>query len=351
MLDPGRWPAIRGECLRLLEAILPQTRVSGRPWDTVDQDDGLGFRLLRYRTTEARAYSLLLVPNIINRPYILDLNDDVSVVGAFLRRGLDVYTIDWGYPGPEQHGTGFTQYVRYVEKSQELISSGPLSLLGYCTGGIISLISASRRPEKVKNLILLATPVDFSMRDDPRVGAVSLFDVENAFWRYGNIPGEFANLAGVCLLGLYSPLFAASHEFLREMFSIELYRDFWRRIRWLADAQAIPAVACRQLVEDCYRRNLLILNRFKIDGRRVDLGSLRCSLLNVLARYDHLVPVESASALGKVYRGSDYQEMVFPSSHVGLSVSRRAHEELWPAVCDWLGERCKPYTSALIDSA
>ena len=35
---------------------------------------------------------------LINRPYILDLQPDKSVVRQYLERGFDVYLIDWGVP-------------------------------------------------------------------------------------------------------------------------------------------------------------------------------------------------------------------------------------------------------------
>jgi len=75
-----------------------------------------------------------------------------------------------------------------------------------------------------------------------------------------------------------------------------------------------------------------------IDGRRIDLGNIDVPILNIMAEYDHLVPVESAKPLAKAISSSRYEEIVFPSSHVGLSVSAKAHEELWPKVTQWIEE-------------
>jgi polyhydroxyalkanoate synthase len=43
---------------------------------------------------------LLFVYALINRPYILDLQQDRSVVRRMLEAGFDVYLIDWGEPSP-----------------------------------------------------------------------------------------------------------------------------------------------------------------------------------------------------------------------------------------------------------
>jgi polyhydroxyalkanoate synthase len=94
-----------------------------------------------------------------------------------------------------------------------------------------------------------------------------------------------------------------------------------------------------QFIEDFYKENLLIKNKLRIDSQRVDLRKIRSPLLNILARYDHIVPTGSSKALKSVYSGSDYEEIIFPSTHVGLSASREAHKKLWPKVCKWLQAR------------
>jgi len=64
-----------------------------------------------------------------------------------------------------------------------------LSLLGYSMGGVLSLIYSALDEKRVKNLVLLATPVDFS-----QAGLLSTwtskryFDVERFVEMTGNIP-------------------------------------------------------------------------------------------------------------------------------------------------------------------
>src|SRR6201995_1327139 len=41
---------------------------------------------------------LLIVYALVNRPYMVDLQDDRSLVKHLLALGEDVYIIDWGYP-------------------------------------------------------------------------------------------------------------------------------------------------------------------------------------------------------------------------------------------------------------
>src|SRR3990172_2887923 len=41
---------------------------------------------------------ILIVYALVNRPYMVDLQEDRSLVRNLLKLGMDVYLIDWGYP-------------------------------------------------------------------------------------------------------------------------------------------------------------------------------------------------------------------------------------------------------------
>ena len=174
------------------------------------------------------------------------------------------------------------------------------------------------------------------MGHDPRIVWGKLFDPNTVAFYFGNIPGELVDLIGFQLLAWYMPLFSISRDFLEEFLTYESWRDMWRRFRWVADAQAIPTSAYAQFIQDCYKENRLIKNKLRVDSQLVKLNQIRSPLLNILARYDHIVPLESAKALKGVYGGDEYEEIIFPSSHVGLSTGSKAHKELWPRVCEWL---------------
>ncbi len=335
-------PRIRGDLFRLYGQYFPALKVAATPAQTIHEDKRSGFRLLRYgRMQYGRAGQkrLLIIPHIINRPYILDLSDDVSVAGFLCRQGIDVFMIDWGYPGFEHRHLSLAQYAGYVDLAIDLIATEAPFVLGYCTGGIIALIWASWFPQKPKALVLLATPVDFADRRDPRMIWGHFFNAPLVAGHFGNIPGEMIDFIGLQLFSLYLPQFAMEPEFWEEFWDWDAVKNHWRRWRWVMDAQAIPGSFYEQFIEDCYRKNLLIQNRMIVDGRRVDLTRICCPVLNLLARYDHIVPSGSVCALGRVYKGSDYQEIHFPSTHVGLTASRKAQDFLWPQVTAWLKHR------------
>ena len=56
--------------------------------------------LYRYRGDRAPTarVPLLVCYALVNRPYMVDLQEDRSIVRNLLSQGEDVYLIDWGYP-------------------------------------------------------------------------------------------------------------------------------------------------------------------------------------------------------------------------------------------------------------
>lgn len=330
---------MRGNFFGALESVFPSIAVGKTPYKVIDENRQLNFKLLKYEKQKDTRRILLIVPHIINRPYILDLNDDVSVIKEFVEHGFLVHMIDWGYPTLEQRNISFSDYVQYLDTAMDFICEEEeieeVSVLGYCTGGIISLMYASLHPQRIERFILLATPVDFSGWYDMRILWGKLFNVRSIVSLFGNVPGELITLFGRNLFMMYFPYFSMSAKFDKEFLDLETWRDSLRINRWFIDNPMIPCSTYIQFIEDCYQQNLLINNKMKIDSQTIDLRKIRAPLHNILARYDHIVPLSAGSALKDVYSGKSYEEIVFPSSHIGLSVSRQAHLNLWPKVFEW----------------
>ena len=77
----------------------------------------------------------------------------------------------------------------------------------------------------------------------------------------------------------------------------------------------------------------------RVDGKIVDLKSVKAPFLNVIAQKDDLVPPASSTALNDAVGSKDKSIVEFPSGHVGLIIGQRAHKEVWPKVGEWLNYR------------
>src|SRR5918911_1555502 len=78
---------------------------------------------------------LLLVFAIMNRPHVLDLQPGHSFVEYMIRRGYDVYLLDWGAPGPEDAHLQFDDYTleylpRAIRKLKAVSGAEQFNLLG-----------------------------------------------------------------------------------------------------------------------------------------------------------------------------------------------------------------------------
>jgi polyhydroxyalkanoate synthase len=308
-------------------------------------------RLYRYRPTRApgdrRGVPLLLVYALINKPFIYDLIPGRSFVEYLLDQGYDIYLLDWGYPGPEDRSITFDDYVteylrRAVRKVLRLSGADEITMLGYCLGATLAVTYAALYPEApVRNLVLLAAPLDFS---GPADGSMAVWlgedalDVDKLVDSLGNVPGELIRHWAKVIKPVEN--FVGVYVNLWKLQGDEAAVHGWQAInRWVEDVVPVSGEAFRQFVKQYVRQNRLVRNEHTIDGRRVNMANINSALLNVVAKYDHLVSYNQAASLNDLVSSVDKELKVIPSTHVGLMISHRAKDKLWPEVSAWLGER------------
>jgi polyhydroxyalkanoate synthase len=61
----------------------------------------------------------------------------------------------------------------------------------------------------------------------------------------------------------------------------------------------------------------MFLRLLAVENELINLRRIICPLLNVLARFDELVPPRACEPLTQLVGSRDRQTVVFPSSHVG----------------------------------
>jgi polyhydroxyalkanoate synthase subunit PhaC len=230
-----------------------------------------------------------------------------SFVKYVLAEGYDVYLLDWGIPCLEDKNLSFENYIldylaEAVERVLKSSSTEEYTLFGHCMGGTISAVYASLFPEKRKNLILLATPINFAPEDPGQLGLWTLisrssegfFDPDHLVETFGNIPEDLIERlvsAGTStaepLADQYAPWFCAT---LRR-FVPEAFVESWLAgSRWVDDGTPSPGETFRQWVRDFYQHNKLVKGEIWLRGRRVDLSNVRASLLNIAGAKDITVP-------------------------------------------------------------
>jgi polyhydroxyalkanoate synthase subunit PhaC len=279
---------------------------------------------------------------LVNRPYVLDLQPDRSLVRRLLEAGLEVYLIDWGDPEDadrhidledyiEQHLAGAVGHVRAQHGGR------PLDLLGVCQGGVLSLCYTALHPEAVSKLITLPTQVDFHTPDNLLSKWVRAVDTA-LLERCGNVPGELLNGLFLALM----PLRLTQQKYVRILTGEADQRtveDFVRMEKWIFDSPPQNAGALAQFVRWFYQQNGLVRDTLSIGGRRVHLAEIRQPLLNLYALEDHIVPASASRALGEHIGSRDYTGAAIPTGHIGMYVSRAAGAAVPGRILSWLAER------------
>lgn len=296
-----------------------------------------------YRYGSRHGVPLLIVYSLVNRPYILDLSRDRSVIGTLMLGGITVYLLDWGYPGPMDRFRRLDDYLdEEIHSAMQRIATEHaterVSLLGVCQGGTIALCYAALHPERVRNLVTIATPVDFQTPQDTLYRLIRHVNTERLARAMGNIPAAGLNavFAGLKPFQLFYRRYRALAQLEDDD---EALRQFLRLERWMYDSPDQTGAAFVQFARDFYQANGLMAGTLRLCGKTVLPARFKGPLFNAYAAADHLVPPAAARALAKLTGSCDYRELRLPGGHLGMFISRHAHRRLYPALVEWLQRR------------
>jgi polyhydroxyalkanoate synthase len=298
--------------------------------------------IVQHRARNPKAVPLLIVYALVNRPYMMDLQEDRSLIRGLLAQGMDVYLIDWGYPDGADRFTTLSDYidgllagcVDHILRTHRLEA---LNMLGVCQGGVFSLCFTALHPRRVRNLVTMVTPVDFHTPADLLSKWVRKIDVA-AWVDNGNVSGDALNQLFLSLMP-----FRLAHQKYMDLFmdapTKTQVETFMRVEQWIFDSPDQAGAAFREFVTGLYQENRLVRGQFDIGGRRVDLHALRLPMLNLIGSKDHLVPREASLALEGLVGSKDYTMIEFPLGHIGMYISARAQHEVPAAIARWLAAR------------
>lgn len=236
---------------------------------------------------------------------------------------------------------------KYIDSSVDTIrritQSDKMCLLGYCWDGDLALMYSALHPEKVKNLITIATSGDFTLDNSLLSLWTRSINEKRILETFGNVPGMLLNSA----FNLRRPI-EYSHKyfhFFEQPRSIESIIEFFATETWLYDSPPIIGEIYREFVEYCYKQNLFIKNKMSIEDHEnntdgevvVNLKNINMPFLNIIAKYDDLVEPDSSKALYDALTEScDKNLFEIKSGHVVLMIGKKAHQELWPKVANWI---------------
>ena len=304
-------------------------------------------RLYHYTPTCEEVYRVpvVLVMSLVSRYYILDLAPGQSLVEYLTNQGFDVYLIDWGIPRPEHRNLSLDHYVGEVlpqclQKVHEDSGEPDVALVGYCLGGVLSMMhTALAPPAQVKALACFTTPIDTNGMKLYKAWAESEhFDIDALVDKLGNIPGQMMD----AVLQALRPLQKTANRMglLNHVEDDQFVEAHYRFERWSSDQIPMAGATAKQLFKDFLRDNKFLKNQMEIQGRRVDLANIRVPFLHIAAQHDHIVPVAASKGIIDLVASEDKEEMVLKGGHVSLVAGGNAVYRLWPKLAGWLADRC-----------
>ena len=298
-------------------------------------------RMLDYGTTCKRATDgppLLFIPSLINRCYILDLTEQRSLMRFLASKGFRPLLIDWGDVGPDEQNYTLDDYItgRLVDALNIAhdLTGQPVTIAGYCMGGLLSLALAQVCPGPVKALALLATPWDFTAMAPGQTRMLQAMTpgLEQMIEITGMMPVDVLQAMFASLDPQLSPRkfqgFAALDP------QSDQAREFVALENWVNDGVPLAGPVARECLSDWYVENSTGRGEWRIGGQNIMPENITVPTLVVAPARDHIVPPATVIPLGKQIPGASTLHV--DAGHIGMVVGSGARKKLYTPLLNWL---------------
>lgn len=295
-------------------------------------------RLLDYRATRSAGPTVLVIPSLINRAYILDLLPERSLLRALAANGVQPLLVDWGAPGDLERGFSLTDYIAgRLEQALDAVvqkAGAPVVALGYCMGGLLAVALAARRRANLAGLVCLATPWDFHAERPAQaklIGTAATL-LDPMLRQIGELPVDAiqALFAGIDPLQVVRKFVAFA-----DMDATSSRADTFVAVEdWLNDGVSLAAPVARECLAGWYGANTPGRGEWRVAGEVVQPSVLDLPTLVVLPDQDRIVPPSSAEALAAALPRAERLQPA--AGHIGMVVGGGAVEQLYRPLADWL---------------
>jgi polyhydroxyalkanoate synthase len=281
------------------------------------------FELICYKSENKTTNSMpiLLVPACINKYYILDLQEENSLVNWLTQNNYQVFVISWFNPNNKSTNHGFSNYIvdgvnLAITKITEEYKFKQLHLAGYCLGGIFTAISTSMLKEqnKIKSLSSLTAQLDFSEPND-----FSMFFEPQSWEQIKNSVDSKNMMSGHDMQSFFN--FIKSKEMIYQ-YIIDSYfygkpKEKIDFLAWNGDSTNITPQFYKDYIEYTYINDLIAQpNKLKIDNKPINLQEIEIPTFFLATINDHIVPWNDAYRSMQLFQNSKKHFILGGSGHV-----------------------------------
>lgn len=294
----------------------------------------------------SKADPVLLVPSLINRPYIMDLLKGHSLIGHLADQGFDLFLLDWGFPDESVGHLGLDHFIgkyiaRAVRHVRKITGARKVQLAGQCLGGTMTLAYAAH-PELRKDLSslsLLTAPVNLDdsglLSDWTSNESFDIFELTRAYDAV--VPPEFFH---ACFPFLDVNKSLGKYKGLLENFELPDFPRIWQSLDyWANDNVPFALTAFRDLIHLIYQKNQIYLGEYEVLGRKVDFRDIDLPMLSVAAEQDHVFTVKAAEVVSETRSASSGRLIfrVMPAGHVTLIAAHPVRAKTFEIFGEFLG--------------
>jgi len=305
---------------------------------------------------ETHLIPLLLVPPLGVIADTFDLMPDRSLVRYMAARGFKVYMIDWGTPTREHARLRLQDYAdrmmnEAIEAVLEHSGSQQVSLMGWCMGGLLSLMQAGlKRDARIANIVTVASPID--MRQGSGVigsmgrvintpakmlRKVTDFRLLNFDPKKMHVPGWMTTV----MFKMTDPVGSVTTywDLLMRMWDREFVVNHSTTSDYLNNMLSYPAGVVQDMLVRVTVDNKLAKGEIRLGDRVSRFANIQAPLLAFAGQTDALVSPSTAKAIIGLVSSVDKRFEVAPGGHMGVILGSKARDHVWKSSADWLAER------------
>ena len=306
-------------------------------------------------STDEKDVPLLIIPPLAASAHIFDLMPERSMVRYFRACGYKVYMIDWGEPAKRFARLGVKDYAEdmlseAVESVREHSGVQPISMLGWCMGGLFALIYAGlSHDEDVRNIVTIASPID--SRQGGAAGQVMAllepvaalvrrytgFRVHKLDPKYLQVPGWVNSLT----FKLTNPVGSVTTywDLLMNLADREFVVNHTTTSDFLDNMHHYPGGIIQDFMIKLGVDNDFSRGRIEIGDKTSALDKIESSLLVFAGETDAIVTPAAAEKSLDLVASKDKHYEVAPGGHAGVVMGAKAQKTVWARTADWLASR------------
>lgn len=306
------------------------------------------YRYLPAHGHEPTGLPVLLVPPLAAPATCFDLRRGCSLVEHLLAGAHPTYLVDYGAIAFSDRNLGIEHWVQDVipaaiRSVSRDAGGAPVQIVGWCLGGMMSLLAAADRPRlPIASIAMVASPFDFTQV--PMIAPLRpLLNVTH---------GALGTVIYRALGGAPAPLvkrafqLSSIDKYLTKPLAIALNlhdRDFLAQIEAVDDFTnnmlAYPGRTFGQLYHRFFRTNDLARGSLELGGREIELARVRVPVLSIAGEGDGIAPRKAVHHVGELLTGSpEARLLTAPGGHLGVLSGRGARRTTWTYLDDFLTE-------------